>query len=88
MHFMSIYTFLPEHRDAAIARFKETGGAPPPGVKMVARWHDVGGLRGYTIAEASDPVAISIWSQRWTDLMKIEAFPVVNDEQLVKVLSS
>lgn len=88
MHFMSIYTFRPEQRDAAIARFKETGGAPPAGVKLVARWHDVGGLRGYTICEANDPVAISIWSQRWTDLMKIEAFPVVNDEQLVKVLSS
>ena len=54
----------------------------------MARWHDVGGLRGYTICEADDPVALAIWSNRWTDLMKIEVFPVTNDEQLVKVLSS
>lgn len=88
MHFMSIYSFTPENKNAVVARFKETGGAPPAGVKMVARGHDVGGLRGYTTCEADDPVALSIWSNRWTDLMKIEVFPVANDEQLVKVLSS
>lgn len=87
MYFMSIYTFNSANRDAVVARFKETGGAPPDGIKVLARWHDVGGLRGYTICEADDPIAISKWSYRWTDLMKIEAFPVLNDEQLVKVLT-
>lgn len=88
MHFMSIYKFLPEHRNAAVARFKETAGAPPAGVKMLARWHDVGRLTGYTLCEADDPVALATWSHRWVDLMTIEVFPVVNDEQLVKVLSA
>jgi hypothetical protein len=88
VHFMSIYTFHAEHKNAAVARFKETGGAPPAGIKLLARWHDVGGRRGFTICEADDPVALSIWSNKWSDLMKIEVFPVVNDEQLVKVLSS
>jgi len=88
MYFLSMYAFTPENKNAVVARFKETGAAPPAGIKMLARWHDVGGLRGYTICEADDPVALSIWSNRWTDLMKIEVLPVVNDEQLVKVLSS
>ena len=88
MHFMSIYTFHEQNKNAAVARFKETGGAPPAGIKLLARWHDVGGRRGFTICEADDPVALSIWSNKWSDLMKIEVFPVVNDEQLVKVLSS
>lgn len=88
MYFMSIYTFDAENRNAAVARFKETGGAPPAGIKLLARWHDVGGLRGFTICEADDAVALGTWSYRWTDLMKIEVFPVVNDEQLVKVLST
>jgi Domain of unknown function (DUF3303) len=88
MHFMSIYRFTPEQRDAAVARFKETGGPPPAGVKMLARWHDVGRLTGYTICEADDAVALGIWSHRWVDLMTIETFPVVNDEQMVKVLSA
>ena len=88
MHFMSIYTFHAEHKAAAVARFKETGGAPPPAIKLLARWHDVGGRRGFTICEADDPVALAIWSNKWSDLMKIEVFPVVNDEQLGKVLSS
>ena len=88
MHFVSIYTFHEVNKNAIVARFKETGGAPSPGIKMLARWHDVGGHRGYTVCEADDPVAISIWSNKWSDLMKIEVFPVVNDEELVKVLSS
>ncbi len=88
MYFMSIYSFKEENRNAVVARFKETGGAPPPGIKMLARWHDVGGRRGYTISEADDAVAMGIWSNKWTDLMTLEVFPIINDEQLVKVLSS
>ena len=86
MHFVSIYSFDSEKRDQVVARFKETGGAPPAGVKVLGRWHDVGGCRGVTIYEADDPIAMSTWGYRWNDLMKIEVIPVVNDEQLVKVL--
>jgi hypothetical protein len=88
MHYMSIYTFTPENKNAAVARFKETGGAPPAGIKLLARWHDLGRQRGFTICEADDPVALGIWSHRWNDIMTIEVFPIINDEQLVKVLSA
>ena len=88
MHFMSAYTFYAEDREAIVARFIKTGGTPPSGIKLLARWHDVGGHRGYTICESDDPVAMSIWSDQWSDLMRIEVFPVVNDEQLAKVLDS
>ena len=87
MHFVSFYSFDPAKRDQVVARFKETGGAPPAGVKVLGRWHDVAGGRGITIYEASDPVAMSAWGYAWNDLMKLEVVPVVNDEQLVKVLS-
>jgi hypothetical protein len=88
MIFMTIYTFRPEQRKQAVARFLETGGAPPPGVKILARWHDVGGCRGYTIEESDDATAISAFGYRWNDLMTLETFPVINDEQLGKVLTS
>ncbi len=88
MIYMTLYTFRPENRAAAVARFVATGGAPPAGVKLLSRWHDVGQCRGYSICESDDPVAMALWSYRWNDLMTIEVFPVINDEQLGKVISS
>ena len=38
MTFVAAWTFKPECRKAVEARFKETGGLPPEGVKMLGRW--------------------------------------------------
>jgi hypothetical protein len=40
--------------NAAIARFLESGGAPPEGVKMLGRWHGMNG-QGFAISESNDP---------------------------------
>ncbi len=37
--------------NAAVARFLETGGAPPEGVKMLGRWHGMNG-QGFAISES------------------------------------
>jgi len=87
MHFITIWTFRPEQRDNVIERFRETGGPPPEGVNMLARWHDVASGRGFAISETDDPVAIAKWCREWSDLMTFEIIPVVNDEQLVTVLA-
>lgn len=86
MNFMVVWTFKPDHSKDAIARFQETGGMPPAGVRMIARWHDVAGGRGFAITETDDPVAASKWCHDWTDLLSFEVIPVLNDEQLGQVL--
>lgn len=86
MHFMIIWTFKPEHSEDAIARFTETGATPPEGVKMLARWHDVSGRRGFAIAQTDDAVAASKWCYQWSDLLSFEVIPVLDDEQLAQVL--
>lgn len=86
MHFMIVWRFRPEHSQSAIARFNETGGAPPPGVTMLARWHDVAGSRGFAIAESDDLVAVSRWCHDWTDLLSFEVIPVLDDQQLTQVI--
>ena len=86
MNFMVVWTFKPDHSKYAIARFQETGGMPPPGVNMIARWHDVAGGRGFAITETDDPIAVSKWCHDWTDLLSFEVIPVLNDEQLGQVL--
>ena len=87
MLYLSKYSWVPENRKAIVARFMETGGKPPPGIKLLGRWTDVAGGRGFAVYESDDPVAVGKYSYQWTDLMSMEIVPVMNDEQLAKVLA-
>jgi hypothetical protein len=86
MHFVISWSITPENRDAVLARFKETEGAPPKGVKMLTRWHSVGGGRGFCVGESDDTVAVGKWVQEWSDLMSFEVYPALDDEGFVKML--
>ena len=86
MLFMISYSFRPKDRNTVQDRFKKTGGLPGPGVKMLGRWHCMGGSRGYLLAESSDSVAIAKWMQEWTDFIVFDVMPVTNDEDIMKVL--
>ena len=88
MLFLSHYTYPPERREAVQARFKETGGLPPAGVKMIGRWSHAGRGEGFCVAETDDLQALAKWAQQWSDLMSIETFPVLDDEGVMKMLSS
>ena len=86
MLYMNIFHIAPENRDACIARFKEGKGQPPEGVKLVGRWHDIAGGRGFTLVESDDPVAVGKFIKEWIDVMSSEVIPLLSDEQLAKVL--
>jgi Protein of unknown function (DUF3303) len=86
MLFMSVYSFSPAHRDQAMARFKQSHGAPPAGVTLVGRWHDVGSNRGYTLADTTDPEALFKWAMDWSDLISFDIHPVLDDAGFAKVL--
>ncbi len=88
MQFMITYSFGPEVRDETQARFKKTGGLPGEGVKMLGRWHSIGGHHGFLLAESNDGVAIGKWMQEWTDLIEFDVIPVNNDEDVMKVLGA
>jgi hypothetical protein len=87
MLFVVHWTIAPDHRDAAQARFKETGGMPPDGVKMIGRWHSAAGGEGLCVAETDDAVLLGLWTQDWSDLLSFEIIPVNDDEGVMKVLS-
>jgi len=88
MLFMIIYSFRPKDRNVVQERFKKTGGLPGPGAKMLGRWHDLGGNRGFVLAESNDSVAIGKWMQEWTDFLDFQVTPVNNDEEVMKVLGA
>lgn len=88
MLFMISYSFAPHDRDMVQERFKKTGGAPGTGTTMLGRWHDIGGGRGFVLAESSDSVSIGRWLQEWTDALEFEVVPVNNDDDVMKVLGA
>jgi hypothetical protein len=86
MLFLVEWILRPETRDEVIRRFKETGGAPPGGAKMLGRWHALSQSNGLAIVESSDPGAMAKWALEWSDLMEMEITPVVDDEGLTEIL--
>lgn len=80
------YVYATGDRDAVHRRFKETGGAPPPGVEMIGRWHGAEGNCGFFLAETDDVGALARWLQDWTDLLSFEVTPVLTDAQFREVI--
>jgi len=69
-------------------RFKQTGGAAPPaGVKKIASYHFADGSAGFIVAETNDPIALAKWANQWSDVIVMDARPVLTDEQMGEVLS-
>ena len=88
MTFMTTYKISPAHRNAAQQRFKQGGGLPPKGVKMIGRRHKADGSGGFALCETDDAVALAKWIQEWSDLLEFEIFPVLDDNQIGIVLGA
>jgi hypothetical protein len=72
---------------AAEARFLQTGAQPPASVKMIGRWHGIGG-RGVIIAETDNAKHLFSWLAEWNDLLEFEATPCLEDGDAGQVLSA
>lgn len=73
--------------NATIARFLETGGAPPKGVEMQGRWHGMSG-QGFAVAESNDAKAMFLWQAQWADLLAMTVTPCLEDADAGAVLAS
>jgi hypothetical protein len=87
MKFITSWTIAPGFTNAAIARFLETGGAPPDGVKMIGRWHGANS-QGFAVSESTDGKAVYQWAAQWSDLLTITVTPCLEDADAGAVLSS
>jgi len=87
MLFVVTWEIPSSNRDAVSERFMKTGGPPPEGVKMIGRWHTLGTGEGTLVCESGDPDAIANWIQQWSDLMKFQITPVIDDEGAAKMIS-
>jgi hypothetical protein len=88
MKFILTFTIKPgaKGRDAAIMRFRKTGGQPPKGVKLLGRWIAADFSGGYDLVESDDAPALTAFALMWSDLMELRLVPVIEDPQLIEVL--
>jgi hypothetical protein len=86
MKFILTFTLPSETRDAAMARFLETGGQPPPGVRMLGRWTRLDLCGGVVLLESDDPQALTAFAHGWSDVVELTMAPVLDDQALADVL--
>jgi hypothetical protein len=88
MPYMNILTWVPESRDAIIDRANKIG-MEHEGIKVIGTWADLNGGRVFQLTEeATDPKLSIKANHTWNDLMKIEAVPVMDAGEFLKILRS
>lgn len=89
MKYLCYFSWEPstEQQTEAIRRFKETGGQTPKGATLLGRWIRADFMGGVVLLESDDPKALTEFSLMWSDLMELEVVPVVEDQELLEVLT-
>jgi hypothetical protein len=57
-------------------------------VNFIGRWHAVGRLTGFAIAESNDLAPIQKWALDWSDLLSVDVYPAMTDEQIGPLMAS
>lgn len=87
MKFIVQWDGLPTAENAVIERFMKMSAQAPDGVTLLGRWHAIGGLHGFAIVEANDTQCMAALTLEWGDLLTIEVFPALTDEELGAALA-
>lgn len=67
--------------EAVNDRFAERGRLLPPGVTYHSSWGDPDGMRWFQLMEAETDEQMAHWAQLWSDIMRIEIYPVVTSRE-------
>lgn len=57
-------------------------------IKIVGRWHQLGGGRGVCICETDDDKALASWMLNWQGMCDIKVLPVIEDEPIRECIRS
>jgi hypothetical protein len=87
MKYLLIWNLNPGTYNAAVARFLETGGAPPKGVTLLGRWHGMSG-QGAAILESDNEKALFEMRAQWSDLLELSVTPCLEDADAGAVLAA
>lgn len=86
MKYMTRWSISEDNFAAAVKRFTKSNPEPPPGVKMLGRWHEMGSGDGFALFEVDDQVAFTKFILAWADLVDQKVYPVVDDGEVGEAL--
>ena len=87
MKFIVSWSLPPATYRPAVARFLESGGMPPAGVKLIGRWHGMSG-EGFAVVETIDPKALYAWIAEWSEFLPLQTTPALEDADAGQVLGA
>jgi len=87
MKFMLTWSIPPATYREAVSRFLVTGAVPPAGVTSLGRYHAVDVSCGFHLVETDDPTPLYEHAAKWADVLSPRIVPVLEDQQIAKVLS-
>jgi hypothetical protein len=87
MLFLARWQIDSDVRARVLDLFTRTGGTPPPGVRIVGRWHRADGTGGIMIVESDSMAPITEFAHEWNDLLFVEITPVIEDHDLRSLVS-
>ena len=87
MLFMSIYTYEPDKRDEVLKRRAESLFTPEE-AKCLGQWSSTSGGRVFTLFDLDNGMVAAQWAQVWNDLGKLEVYPVVETDELMKAMAA
>jgi hypothetical protein len=85
MLFMDIVTWEPEKQKEVQKRASEW--KIPEEMKINGYWIDITGHRAFVLSEVDDPKVILATSDYWTDIVKVVSVPVMEMEEVMKLMS-
>lgn len=81
MKFMTTWTMLPGSVRAAAEQFLAGEAAPPAGVTLLGRWHNVDCSGGFSLYETDNAAALHLGSVKWADLLELNTMLVIEDAE-------
>ena len=88
MLFMTIFNYEPQNRDEVVKRRAEKGGMVPEGMKILGEWSCVKNGQVFRLVDTNDSATMMGATFAWSDLGTVEIHPVMETEDVMKLIAS
>ena len=88
MKFMTTWSVFPGSLQEVVNKFLAGEGAPPEGVTLLGRWHNVDCSGGFSLFETDRPEQLYLGALKWSELMELNTVAVIEDAEAGPVLTS
>jgi hypothetical protein len=87
MKYIVTFSLLPGTVKETVQKFLAGEAAPQQGVKLLGRWHRLDCTGGFSLYETDQPEQLFRGSAKWSDLLEMETYPVLDDSAVAPILA-